>query len=273
VPSSRLPDYEPLLAAYHHAFAPELATMIASLPLCDGDQVLELACGDGAYTPWLAARVGPTGAVVGLDIDPAYLEVARQVVAREGLADTVRLVGGALERLPFADGAFDAAWCAQSLFSLPEPIDAVRRMARVVKPNGLVAVLETDTLHQVLLPWPVDLELAVRAAEWRAFVEESAHPRKFYVGRGLVGVFREAGLTEVEARTFASDRQAPLGPAERAFLEHYLADLLERVAPRLKPGDRKTFRRLAEPDSPEFLANRPDIVMTCVDRLVWGRKR
>jgi SAM-dependent methyltransferase len=81
-----------------------------------------------------------------------------------------------IDRLPFTDGSFDAVWCAQSPFSLREPVDAVTRMARAVKPGGLVAVLEDDTLHQVLLPWPVDVELAVRKAEWESFREEADHP-------------------------------------------------------------------------------------------------
>ncbi len=85
--------------------------------------------------------------------------------------------------MPFAPASFDVVWCAQSLFSLPEPLAAVTRMAELAKPGGLVAVLEDDTLHQVLLPWPIDVELAVRTAEWAALVDQSAHPRKFYVGR------------------------------------------------------------------------------------------
>ena len=147
--------------------------MVRSLPIAEGDRVLEMACGDGAYTPWLAKKVGDAGKVVGLDVSTEYLKVAKQATRNNS---NVRFVAGSIDRLPFEDGAFDVAWCAQSLFSLPEPVDAVRRMARVVKPGGLVAVLEDDTMHQVLLPWPVDVELAVRLAEWQSLVEESDEP-------------------------------------------------------------------------------------------------
>ena len=186
MPDDAIPDYEPLLAAYHRAFAAELEAMVASLPIRPGDRVLEMACGDGAYTGWLADRVDPGGSVVALDLLMGYLRKARAGLARAEGAGRARFVAGSIERLPFADGSFDHAWCAQSLFSLPEPVDAVRRMARVVRPGGTVAVLEDDTMHQVLLPWPVDLELAVRSAEWEAFREESDHPGKFYVGRRLL---------------------------------------------------------------------------------------
>src|SRR3954468_8839903 len=71
-----LPDYEPLLAAYHHAFAPELKAMIDALPIREGDSVLEVACGDGAYTPWLAGRVGASGRVLAFDLLAAYVRGA-----------------------------------------------------------------------------------------------------------------------------------------------------------------------------------------------------
>ncbi|MBX6315754.1 MAG: class I SAM-dependent methyltransferase, partial [Isosphaeraceae bacterium] len=225
-----LPDYEPVLAAYHAAFAPELRRMIGALPLKRGDRVLDVACGDGAYTPWLAERVQPDGLVVALDISPAYLAVARRKPAPSKRAG---YIAAALERLPFAEGTFDFAWCAQSLFSLPEPVAALQQMARVVRPGGFVAVLEDDALHQLLLPWPIEIELAVRAAELAAFAAESPRPRKYYVGRHLRQVFETAGLVACRRRTWASDRQAPLEDAEKAFLHAYLHDLRDRVADHL----------------------------------------
>ena len=270
--ADELPDYEPLLAAYHRAFAEELEAMVGTLPIETGDQVLEVACGDGAYTPMLARRVGASGSVVAVDLLMGYLEKARGELLRREPSTRGRFVAASIDRLPFDAGTFDLAWCAQSLFSLPEPLAAVRAMARVVRPGGVVAVLEDDTLHQVLLPWPVELELSVRSAEWEAFREESEHPRKFYIGRRLVKVFREAGLVDVRIRTHASNRVAPLGPSERTFLGEHLKDLRERVAPRLRPETRDALDRLADPDSPEYLPDQPDLALTVIDHVVRGRK-
>ena len=266
---AELPDYAPMLTAYHRAFAAELEAMVGSLPIDEGSRVLEMACGDGAYTPWLASKVGDTGEVVGLDLSAAYLGIAREATRGD---DRVRFVVGSIDRLPFADGAFDVAWCAQSLFSLPEPVEAVQKMARVVRPGGLVAVLEDDTMHQVLLPWPVDVELAVWAAEWRALNEEFDEPRKFYVGRRLVRVFLEAGLVAPTIRTYATDRVAPIEGDARTFLEEYLAELRERVGPRLDHKIRAEFERLVDPDSPDAMLGRPDLAVTWIDHVVCGRK-
>ncbi len=269
---AELPDYAPLLAAYHAAFAPELERMVGSLPIPEGSRVLELACGDGAYTPWLARLVGPTGSVVGLDLSTAFLALADRAARRGGAEAETEFVAGSIDRLPFADGTFDAAWCAQSLFSLPEPVDAVRRMASVVKAGGLVAVLEDDTLHQVLLPWPIELELAVRVAERRALGESVARPGKFYVGRRLIPVFREAGLVDVQIRTFATDRVAPLASAEREYLRLYFDNLRDRVSLNIDTSFRDQLEEVTTPGSPAYLPDRPDFSVTLIDRVVHGRR-
>ena len=263
-----LPDYAPMLADYHRAYARELRAMVASLPIREGDRVLEMACGDGVYSRWLAERVGRRGSVTALDVSPAFLDLAGMNTA----GHRVDFVAAAAERMPFADNTFDLVWCAQSLYSLPDPVEAVRLMARVVRPGGVVAVLENDSLHHILLPWPVEVELAVRAAELLAFVDESEHPRKYYIGRRLNEVFREAGLEDCRKSTWATNRQAPLGPDERGFLGKYLRDLLERAGPRLEPTMRARFESLVDSRSDDYLLDQPDLTVTCLDHVVRGTK-
>ena len=265
-----------MLRAYHQGFAAELAAMVATLPIEPGHQILEVACGDGTYTTWLAQRTGPSGLVVGLDLSPGFLRLASAEVARSTTQGsptrTTQLVAAAIERMPFAPACFDLVWCAQSLFSLPEPRAAVTRMAEMVKPGGLVAVLEDDTLHQVLLPWPIDVELAVRAAEWAALVDQSPHPRKFYVGRRLVDLFHEVGLEAPRVETFATDRMAPLDGATRTFLAEYLRQLRSNVASRLDPAMRVRFESLVDPAADGYLLDSPTLAVTVIDHLVQGRK-
>jgi len=214
-----------MLADYHAAYADELRAMIAGLPIAPGDRLLDLACGDGVYAGWLAGRVGPSGMICAVDLLPAFLERAREETRKCPFGRRIHLVNADVERLPFPDAAFDLAWCAQSLYSLPDPVAALKKMGRVVRDGGTVAVLENDTMHHILLPWPVEIELAVRRAELLGLVEESDKPRRFYVGRQLCQVFRAAGLVNCQRRTWATNRQAPLGPRVRGFLENYLLDL------------------------------------------------
>jgi ubiquinone/menaquinone biosynthesis C-methylase UbiE len=271
-PTEELPSYEPLLAAYHNAFAAELQAIVASLPIGDGDRVVEMACGDGAYTPWLAARVGAKGTVTAVDVSPSYLEVARAVSARSNVAARIGHVAAPIEQLPLPRDSFDLVWCAQSLYSLPDQVEAIKTMASLARPGGTVAVLDNDTVHQLVLPWPVDIELAVRRAEFEAFGEEKKPADTYYVGRWLTRLFREAGLIEIQARSFTTTRQAPLGAPERAFLVAYLDELRERVANRLVPQVHERFLELADPHADAGLVNQPDLTLTCLDHVVLGRK-
>ena len=70
-----------MLDAFHRAFAGELRGMVDTLPIEAGQSVLDMACGDGVYTPWLAERVGVRGRVAAVDVLAEYLERARKKVA------------------------------------------------------------------------------------------------------------------------------------------------------------------------------------------------
>jgi ubiquinone/menaquinone biosynthesis C-methylase UbiE len=265
---AELPDYQPLLAAYHRGFAGELRAMIGSLPIASGDRVLDAACGDGSYSGLLADRVGPSGLVVAIDLLPAYLALSRERHADRPIA----LVASDLDHLPVSPGSFDLAWCAQSLYSLPDPVRAVRCLAAAVRPGGTVALLENDTLHQIMLPWPIEVELAVRAAEWEALRREDQRPRKFYAGRYLRRIAREAGLERITVRTWAADRLAPLADPERAFFAAYLRDLRDRAGPFLDATARARFDRLADENSKDYLLDDPDLCVTLLDHTVHGVK-
>jgi ubiquinone/menaquinone biosynthesis C-methylase UbiE len=266
-----LPAYEPMLAAYHRAFASELRSIVGSLPITEGHAVLDMACGDGAYSPWLADRVGVEGRVVAVDKSPKYLEIARKGRTTSSFPDSIEVLCATIYSLPFEDEAFDLCWCAHSLYSLPDPVKSLMAMLRVTKPGGVVAVLESDTFHHVILPWPVEIELSVRAAELQFLVEDSQKPRKFYVGRRLRSVLRKAGLKDIVIRTVAHDRSTPLGPDELAYFTEYLKDLSTKLTNRLDGGARRKFESLVDSQSDEFLLSDPDLTVTCIDQLAWGR--
>ncbi|HEY5315977.1 MAG TPA: methyltransferase domain-containing protein [Pirellulales bacterium] len=269
--SAALPDYAPLLDAYHRAYAAELAEIVGTLLLRPGDRVLDLACGDGFYARLLADLVGASGLVWGLDLSPAWLEYAKlkDYPARKLEPEYCR---GSATQLPFGDGSFDLVWCAQSFYSLPDPAAAVREMVRVARPGGVVGVLETDTLHQCLLPWPVDLELEVRAAELRAFAAETSRPGKYYVGRRLSAALRAAGLEHIGEQAWATTRQAPWSDVDREFLGEYLDNLHRRVRPVLDRAGLARFEAWLGNAAGQPVVDRPDFATVWLDRLCWGIK-
>ena len=269
----RIPAYDKQLSAFHRAFERELLGIVRALPLTPEMRVLDLACGDGFYTRRIADRLGAGGCVTGVDLNRAYLSEAKLATARQTGPATIEWVAASFDRLPFPDDTFDFVWCAQSLYSLPEPVAVLERLARVLRPGGIVAVLENDTLHQVFLPWPVSLELPLRAAELLALSEKTNNPSKYYVGRRLLAVFDEAGLEPLEVATRAMDRQAPFGEAEETLLQGYLEAVAHRVAPYLDPSLLQQLRQLGDPESPEHMLRQPYLTMTWMNVLALGQKR
>lgn len=268
-----LPAYAQMLGAYHRAFSRELCAVLGELPLTCGHRVLDLACGDGSYARWMGRRIAPTGHVTALDLSLEYLTLARLRERTGPNVAPMNTVAGDVQRLPFADQTFDVAWCAQSLYSLPEPGRVVQEMRRVVRRGGIVAVLENDPLHHVVLPWPVGLELDVRRAEWHGSAGAETAPGKFEVGRRLYDLFRRAGLEQCRLRTYAASRQAPLGADEHAFIKAYVQDLRRRVHPHLSAAVLEQFDRLFDPNSAFYLPMRPDFSFTCLDQVIWGVRR
>src|SRR5690606_31067572 len=72
----------------------------------------------------------------------AVLAIARDKIARRGLARSVELQVGIAEQLPLADASVDAVTIAFGLRNVPDRERALREMARVTRPGGRVAVLE-----------------------------------------------------------------------------------------------------------------------------------
>ena len=97
--------------------------------------MLDVACGTGIVARTAAGRVGPGGAVTGLDLNEAMLAVARRV-----RPDLTWRQGDAAA-LPFESGTFDAVLSQMALMFFPDPAGALREMARVARPGGAVAVL------------------------------------------------------------------------------------------------------------------------------------
>ncbi len=110
-----------------------------------GDRVLEIACGTGLNFPHLRHLVGEAGQLVGVDLTPAMLEVARERVYRNGWKNVeVREVDAA--DLPFLDASFDKAFCAFALNIIPEYKRAVGEVLRVLVPGGRFVALEMRSM-------------------------------------------------------------------------------------------------------------------------------
>jgi len=113
----------------------------AALALGPGQRVLDVGSGPGLLAREMAEEVGGGGEVVGLDASEPMIALARRRC--EGLAQ-VRFEHGDALRLPWPDGHFDAAVSTQVYEYVADLDAAFRELRRVMKPEGRVAILDTD---------------------------------------------------------------------------------------------------------------------------------
>ncbi len=118
--------------------------MVGAGPACS--TILDIATGTGDLAIALAQRAGGGGThgvhVTGVDISERMLALAREKVARRGLAESITLQRGDAEALDFADGAFDAVTVAFGVRNFGDIGAGLRQMRRVLREGGRCYVLE-----------------------------------------------------------------------------------------------------------------------------------
>lgn len=102
-----------------------------------GDRVLDVGCGTGALVRFLLPALDDDGTIVGVDHDPALLELAGKMT--EGGDVEVRFETADVVDLPFDDDAFDVVASAFLLCVIPDPLPALEEMVRAGRPGGTVA--------------------------------------------------------------------------------------------------------------------------------------
>ena len=184
--------YDRFMGRHSVHLSPQLADLAGIEP---GQRVLDVGCGPGALTAELVARLG-ADAVTAVDPSEPFVDAAR---ARH---PGVVVAQAAAERLPFADGRFDAALAQLVVHFMDDPVTGLREMARVTFEGGVVAASVWDLAggRAPLSPlWD-----AARSLD-REARDELDRPG---TGEGrLPKLFRQAGLQDVreEAHTASSE--------------------------------------------------------------------
>lgn len=217
-----------------------------------GEHVVDVACGTGVVARQTAPQVGVAGTVVGVDINPAMLTVARSLPAPEGASIDWR--EGNASALPLLDDAFDLALCQAGLQFFPDRLAALREMHRVLRPGGRVVLsvvrsLEHNPASQIIweaiarhlntTPTALARQFSLGdAGELRALLESAGFADVTIVARcctvrqprnphliaqtlaGLRSVLPAlASFSEGEGSTLAEAVELEIGPALQQYVE------------------------------------------------------
>ncbi|PXW98506.1 TIGR03086 family metal-binding protein [Mycolicibacterium moriokaense] len=212
-----------LLQAHLYEQPTEQALRAAGLE--PGMRVLDIGCGPGDVSLIAARLVGPTGRVIGIDASPDIVALARQRAAENGVT-TVSFEHSTVDDIT-PDEPVDAVIGRLILMHLPEPVAALRRLATLVRPGGVIAFCDFDMTAARSVPWLPTWQTAAEAIA-SAFRGAGLDPQ---FGTTLHRLFRHAGLDTPQLTI-----SAPVGTAKNTEHAAYVANswrLMQPVAERL----------------------------------------
>jgi SAM-dependent methyltransferase len=205
VPDTRFGSWFQGIAIWRRYVVEPALDELQRLLLTDSNQkslerILDVGCGAGVAFAGLAARFRPRG-ITAVEIDPAMLPAARAAAAR--CACPVEVVQGDAQDLAFADAAFDAVLCHQTLHHVSRQREALQGFRRLLRPGGALLLAESCGRFT--------RSLAVRAL--------FRHPRSGHRSSGdYLSLLREAGFEVAEKSISTPDpfwARADFGALER----------------------------------------------------------
>ncbi|HZG73906.1 MAG TPA: demethylmenaquinone methyltransferase [Chondromyces sp.] len=174
-----------------------------------GASALDVCCGTGDWTMALAQAVGNDGKVVGLDFSQNMLKIAKEKLNPTDFPQVKLIHGNAME-LPFEDGTFDYVTIGFGLRNVPDYLQVLREMNRVLKPGGMAVCLETSQptmfgYRQLYFFYfrfimPMFGKLFARSYNEYSWLQESA--RDFPGMKELARMFEDAGFTNVSYKPY-----------------------------------------------------------------------
>ena len=175
---------------------------------------LDVGCGRLHWGLRLLPYLAPDALLVGVEPAPSLRRGAMARSEAAGLAARVRVVSGAAEALPFADGAFDLVTCQTVLMHVPDAERALFEMIRVLRPGGLLWVTEPDNVATAVAGWGGDPEEPVEVVTARLRLTLTLARGRRALGQGdeavgarLPGLLSGLGLVEVD--TCINERCVP----------------------------------------------------------------
>ncbi|MFE8702238.1 demethylmenaquinone methyltransferase [Cytobacillus sp. FJAT-54145] len=175
-----------------------------------GKKALDVCCGTADWTIALANEVGKTGEVVGLDFSKNMLKIGEEKVKNLNLDQVTLMHGNAME-LPFPDDTFDYVTIGFGLRNVPDYLQVLKEMNRVLKPGGIAVCLETSQptmigFRQLYFFYfrfimPIFGKLFAKSYNEYSWLQESA--RDFPGMKELAKMFERAGFNNVYYKPYS----------------------------------------------------------------------
>jgi SAM-dependent methyltransferase len=131
------------LALFNSVYGPDAAEIMTRIGIPRGGRIADIGCGTGTTARWFARMVGAEGEVFAVDASVDQLEVARRGNEVDGHRN-IRLVNASAYSTGLSRCHFDVVHCRALLDHLRHPLGALREMAALARPGGVVICFDFD---------------------------------------------------------------------------------------------------------------------------------
>lgn len=173
----------------YEVLEPYSQSFLTQSGLCEGMRVLEIGCGAGSMTPWLSQKVGLSGRLIALDINPQEIEHARQKVEKVGL-DNTEFIVTSVENVQSVGRDFDLIYGRFILMQLPNPFEVLEKLVSCLRPCGIIALDEPNQEADFAVPSCPPCERANRL--FLDFSDQAG--MNFRIGDALYTILLRLGL-------------------------------------------------------------------------------
>lgn len=170
-------------------------------------RILDVATGTGDFAIDLCRKLKPE-AVVGIDLSQGMLEVARNKIERKGLQQVITVQQGDCLALPFAHNEFDAVTVAFGVRNFEHLLQGYQQMHRVLRPGGMLCVIELSTPRNSVIRWFYDL-YTLHIIPWLGSLKSHDSSAYRYLpqsiaavpqGDDMLAIMREAGFNHCRVK-------------------------------------------------------------------------
>jgi ubiquinone/menaquinone biosynthesis C-methylase UbiE len=201
----------------HRLFGPISRQMLLDAGISPGKHVLDLGCGVGDVTCWMASQVAPNGSVTSIDLSAAQLAEARREAATLGVENLITFLHGNASETGLPSESFDIVFCRFLLCHLTDPLGTLKEMHRVLRPGGSIVCQDVDLATVYSLPDSDAVNRSVQASI--ATGQKLGADYRF--GRRLHTVLLDLGFTSVTPRF---DQPLHLTGPDKRFWEYCFSE-------------------------------------------------
>lgn len=207
-----------------------------------GATILDVGCGSGIVTQELATYAYP-GQVTGVDISQSLIDKGQQAYKIRNStqdtfsADNIALKQGDVYNLPFPDNSFDVVHSRFMFQHLSDPLKALNNISRVLKPNGLICILDVDKSWSGLSPEPAT-SIALDKAIIKKQLAQGGDP---WVGRKLSYYLNSTKFSKVRTSITLID-------SDQLGFSNYVDMLAFGAPPKGQKNELTALREQVQPD-------------------------